>query len=62
MKPSGSPESRQRKSTGTEPFVVTADGETSQATPDIDQNLIDAIPDQIRKLSDSILKFGKNKK
>ena len=54
--------SEERKPVGTEPFVVSANGETSKTTPDIDQNLIDAIPDQIRKLSDSILKFGKDKK
>ena len=51
---------QQRKPVGTEPFVVSANGEAQ--APDIDQNLIDAIPDQIRKLSDSILKFGKGKK
>ena len=50
-----------RKATGTEPFVVNANGETSQL-PNIDQDLIDAIPDQIRKLSDSILRFGEEKK
>ena len=50
-----------RKPAGTEPFVVSASGETSK-TPDIDQNIIDAIPEKIRQLSDSILKFGKEKK
>ena len=50
--------SPQRQPTGTEPFVVSASGETPQPSQDV----IDAIPEQIRKLSDSILKFGKNKK
>ena len=53
---------RLRQAAGTDPFVVSSNDEASQATPDIDQTLIDAIPDQIRKLSDSILNFGKDKK
>ena len=56
------PLGQQRQTAGTEPFVITAKGETPQQPTDIDQNMIDAIPDQIRKLSDSILQFGKDKK
>ena len=63
QQPDGSQTSgSERKPVGSEPFVVSANGDTSQPHTDIDQNLIDAIPDQIRKLSDSILKFGKDKK
>ena len=52
---------QQRKPTGTEGFTVTSGGEASQP-PNLDQDVIDAIPAQIRKLSDSILNFGKDKK
>ena len=47
---------------GNDPFVLTPDGKTS-AKPASTKNddLSDAIPDQIRKLSESIVKFGKNK-
>jgi len=55
-------DSQQRAQVGSEAFVVDTNGETSRTPTEIDQNLIDAIPDQIRKLSDSILNFGKDKK
>ena len=45
----------------TDPFIVTADGETPQNPPS-SQDINDAIPEQIRKLSESIMKFGKDKK
>ena len=47
----------------TDPFIVTADGQTSQSTTnDSGQDANDVIPEQIRKLSESIMKFGKDKK
>ena len=47
---------------GNDPFVLTPDGKTSaKPTSTKNDDLSDAIPDQIRKLSESIVKFGKNK-
>ena len=46
----------------TEPFTLTADGETPQNPNSPGQDINDAIPEQIRKLSESIMKFGKDKK
>ena len=54
--------SNTRPLTGTDPFVVTTDGETpSQSSGMSSQDFNDAIPTQIRKLSESIIKFGKDK-
>ena len=50
-----------RTPAGTEPFVISADGETSQTSADDSQDLNDAIPEQIRKLSQSIKNFGRGK-
>ena len=56
------PEQPLESTAGNDPFVLTPDGKTS-AKPASTKNddLSDAIPDQIRKLSESIVKFGKNK-
>lgn len=56
------PEQPLESTAGNDPFVLTPDGKTS-ATPTSTKNddLSDAIPDQIRKLSESIVKFGENK-
>ena len=51
-----------RVSEPTEPFTLTADGETPQNPNSPGQDINDAIPEQIRKLSESIMKFGKDKK
>ena len=54
--------SNTRPLTATDPFVVTTDGETpSQSSGMSSQDFNDAIPTQIRKLSESIIKFGKDK-
>lgn len=52
-----------RQPMGTEPFVLTADGETTESpATSTSQDINEAIPEQIRKLSDSIMNFGKDKK
>ena len=56
------PEQPLESTAGNDPFVLTPDGKTSaEPTSTKNDDLSDAIPDQIRKLSESIVKFGKNK-
>ena len=55
-------EGKTRTPVPTDPFIVTADGQTSQNPNTSEQDINDAIPEQIRKLSESIMKFGKDKK
>ncbi len=52
-----------RLPSSSEPFAATPMGDPSLAPVNPpSENLNDAIPDQIRKLSESIMKFGKDKK
>ena len=56
------PEGKARNSVPNDPFTVTADGQIAPNPNVSEQEVNDAIPEQIRKLSDSIMKFGKDKK